>query len=111
MDSQRLVGTRSSSHAWRRNCNLQDVVPVRALLSDCNTARKVANRPRAPRQASKAFAASVKSGELGAERDEAAAEVLSIGYFTTLQVLFAIFLYSPLMICAFPFAALVAPFG
>ena len=33
------------------------VVPVRALLSDCNTARKVANRPRAPRQASKAFAA------------------------------------------------------
>ena len=74
------------------------VVPVRALLSDCNTARKVANRPRVPRQASKAFAAaSVKSGELCAERDEAAAEVLSIGYFTTLQVLFAIFLYSPLM--------------
>jgi non-ribosomal peptide synthetase-like protein len=79
------------------------VVPVRALLSDCNTVRKVANRPRAPRQASKAFAASVKSGELSAERDEAAAEVLSIGYFTALQVLFAIFLYSPLMVAFLSF--------
>ena len=37
----------------------------------------------------------MKSDEISAERDEAAAEVLSIGYFTTLQVLFAIFLYSP----------------
>src|SRR5207342_1276533 len=54
------------------------VVPVRALLSDCNTARKVASRPRAARQASWAFAASVKSGEPGVARDEAAAEVLSI---------------------------------
>ena len=33
------------------------VVPVRALLSDCNTARKVANRSRALQQASKAFTA------------------------------------------------------
>ena len=74
------------------------VVPVRALLSDCNTARKVANRPRVLQQASKAFTAPVKSDENGAERDEAAAEVLSIGYFTTLQVLFAIFLYSPLLV-------------
>src|ERR1700730_3144425 len=71
------------------------VVPVRALLSDSNTARKVANRPRALQQACKAAAAPLKSDENGAERDEAAAEVLSIGYFTTLQVLFAIFLYSP----------------
>jgi non-ribosomal peptide synthetase-like protein len=75
------------------------VVPVRALLSDCNTARKVANRPRALRQG----AAPVKSGENSAERDEAAAEVLSIGYFTTLQVLFAIFLYSPLMVAFLSF--------
>src|SRR6476659_3753741 len=73
------------------------VVPVRALLSDCNTARKVANRPRALQQASKVVTAPVKSDENSAERDEAAAEVLSIGYFTTLQVLFALFLYSPLM--------------
>ena len=35
------------------------------------------------------------SDESGAERDEAAAEVLSVGYFTTLQVLFSLFLYSP----------------
>lgn len=70
------------------------VVPVRALLIDCNTARKVANRPRALPQA-QTHAAPLKSDENSAERDEAAAEVLSIGYFTTLQVLFAIFLYSP----------------
>jgi non-ribosomal peptide synthetase-like protein len=70
-------------------------VPVRALLSDCNTARKVASRPRALQQACKAATLSVKSDENSAERDEAAAEVLSIAYFTTLQVLFAVFLYSP----------------
>ena len=77
------------------------VVPVRALLSDCNTARKVANRPRALQQASKAFTAPVKSDENSAERDEAAAEVLSIGYFTTLQVLFATLLYSPGLVAFF----------
>ena len=71
---------------------------VRALLSDCNTARKVANRPRALQQASKA---PVKSDENSAERDEAAAEVLSIGYFTTLQVLFATLLYSPGLVAFF----------
>ena len=70
-------------------------VPVRALLSDCNTARKVANRPRVHQQASKAPTAPVKSDENRAERDEPAAEVLPIGYFTTLQVFFAILLYSP----------------
>ena len=74
------------------------VAPVRALLSDCNTARKVANQPRLLQQASKAFTAPVKSDENSAERDEAAAEALSIRYFTTLQVLFAIFLYSPLLV-------------
>ena len=79
------------------------VVQVRALLSDCNTARKVANRPRALQQASKAFTAPVKSDENSAERDEAAAGVLSIGYFTTLQVLFAIFLYSPLLVAFLSF--------
>ena len=70
-------------------------VPVRALLSDCNTARKVANRPRALQQASKPLRPRTKSGENSAERDEAAAEVLSIGYFTTLQVLFASSLVFP----------------
>jgi non-ribosomal peptide synthetase-like protein len=77
------------------------VVQVRALLSDCNTARKVANRPRVLQQASKTFTALVKPDENSAERDEAAAEVLSIGYFTTLQVLFATLLYSPGLLAFF----------
>ena len=70
-------------------------VPVRALLSDCNTARKVANCPRALYQTTPASTAPVKSDESRAKGDEAAAEILSIGYFTSLQVLFAIALYSP----------------
>jgi non-ribosomal peptide synthetase-like protein len=74
------------------------MVPVRALLGDCNTVRKVANRPRTLEQASKAPAAPVKFSETCAKRDEGAAEVLSIRYFTTLQVLFATFLYSPLLV-------------
>ena len=79
------------------------VVPVRALLSDCNTARKIASRPRAFRQASGPVAAALRSGETGAGRDEAAAEVLSIGYFTTLQFLFGMLLYSPLMLAFLSF--------
>ena len=71
------------------------VVPVRALLSDCNTPRKVASYPRVLRQAFTAATAALMSNENSIERDEAAAEVLPIGYFTTLQVLFAILLYSP----------------
>jgi non-ribosomal peptide synthetase-like protein len=71
------------------------VVPVRALLGDCNTARKVAARPRATQQPSNVRTASVKLADDGATRDGAAAAVLSIGYFTTAQILFAIFLYSP----------------
>ena len=74
------------------------MVPVRALLGDCNTVRKVANRPRTLEQASKASAAPVKLSETCAKRDEGAAEVLSIRYFTTLQVLFATLLYSPLLV-------------
>ena len=74
------------------------MVPVRALLGDCNTVRKVANRPRTLEQASKASAAPVKLGETCAKRDEGAAEVLSLRYFTTLQVLFATLLYSPLLV-------------
>ncbi|HEY0323129.1 MAG TPA: TraX family protein [Pyrinomonadaceae bacterium] len=74
------------------------MVPVRALLSDCNTARKVANRPRVLQQASEVPTASVKSDENSVERDEAAAEVLSVRYFTTLQALFAVLLYSPALV-------------
>ena len=71
-------------------------VPVRALLSDCNTARKVASRTRARREAPKAAViAPAESNENTAERDKAAAAVLSVEYFTTLQVLFVLLLYSP----------------
>jgi non-ribosomal peptide synthetase-like protein len=70
-------------------------VSVRALLSDCNTARKVASRPRTLEQAFAATVARVQPDRNRIERDEAAAEVLSVGYFTTLQVLFALLLMSP----------------
>jgi non-ribosomal peptide synthetase-like protein len=70
-------------------------VPVRALLSDCNTARKVASRPRALEQSPGAAASGVNLDESSPRIDHAAAEVLPIEYFTTLQVLFAMLLYSP----------------
>jgi non-ribosomal peptide synthetase-like protein len=72
-------------------------VPVRALLTQCNTARKVAGWPRALQQASlkETAGAPVKFDESGREHNAGAAEVLSIEYFTTLQVLFAMLLYSP----------------
>jgi non-ribosomal peptide synthetase-like protein len=73
-------------------------VSVRALLSDCDTARKVADRPRELRQACAARTATVKSDRNHIERDEAAARVLSVGYFTTLQVLFLVLFYSPALI-------------
>ena len=70
-------------------------VSVRALLNDRNTPRKVASRPRIFLQPSRAIAASVKSHESGPVRDAPAAEILSIRSFTTRQVLFALFAYSP----------------
>ncbi len=72
-------------------------VPVRALLSDCNTARKVAHRPRTlQQQAFRPAAAKLKTA--AGPRDEAAAEVLSPVTFTTLQVLFLAFMYSPALL-------------
>jgi hypothetical protein len=71
------------------------VVTVRALLSDCDTARKVANHPRQLQPASENPTPAMKTGRHSTERDEAAARVLSPGYFTTLQVLFLSLLYSP----------------
>jgi len=71
------------------------MVPVRALLSDCNTARKVASRPCTLGQGSTPAAAAAQPRQCGAEPDIAATEVLPAGYFTTLQVLFAMLLYSP----------------
>jgi non-ribosomal peptide synthetase-like protein len=76
-------------------------VPVRALLGDCNTARKVASRLRAHPQDSRTATALVKSADSSTLREEAAAEVLSIGYFTTLQVLFAAVAYAPALLALF----------
>jgi len=74
------------------------VVPVRALLSDCDTPRKVAHRPRETRLATEAPTTAAKFDRNGAERDERAARVLSVGWFTIRQVLFLSLLYSPFVI-------------
>jgi non-ribosomal peptide synthetase-like protein len=73
-------------------------VSVRSLLDDCNTARKVAlgSRGLAPMPDDAMTAAEYDPG--ASERDEAAAKVLSIGVFTTLQMLFLLLLYSPLVL-------------
>ncbi|MBW2400819.1 MAG: AMP-binding protein, partial [Deltaproteobacteria bacterium] len=74
------------------------LVPVRALLDDCNTARKVASCPRGLSQAPETPAAGAVYDPSCSERDEEAAEMLSVGVFTTLQSLFLLLLYSPLII-------------
>jgi non-ribosomal peptide synthetase-like protein len=89
------------------------VVPLRALLGECNTARKVAILPRRSPDICRAPARQVKSDADAAGRDEAAAEVLSIGYFTALQVLFATVLYLPMFLAVLGVADLfgVGTFG
>ena len=73
-------------------------VPVRALLSDCDTARKIINRPREEQSRVESAASSVDPAEYSNERDEAAAKVLAPGFFTFLQVLFLALLYAPTVI-------------
>ncbi|EFK11710.1 non-ribosomal peptide synthetase domain protein [delta proteobacterium NaphS2] len=73
-------------------------VPVRALLTECNTPRKVASRPRESIQAPELPTAPATYGRNGTNRDETAARVLSVRYFTALQVLFLTLLYSPPLI-------------
>ena len=73
-------------------------VSVRALLTNCNTPRKVADRPRERPRASGARTTAVKIERNGNARDETAAKVLSMGHFTTLQVLFLSLLYAPPLI-------------
>ena len=73
-------------------------VPVRALLSGCDTVRKVAKRPKELQQACEVVAAAAKSGRSRTERDEAAASVLSVRHFTALQLLFLLVLYAPLLV-------------
>lgn len=70
-------------------------VSVRDLLSTHNTPRLVAQLPRVSRANAETPETPLKSNENFVERDEAAAEVLSVGYFTALQTLFALLLYSP----------------
>ncbi len=69
-------------------------IGVRALLSDRNTARKVANHVR-EMEAETATPRIVIPEQNASVRDEAAAEVLSVRKFTTLQILFSLFQYSP----------------
>jgi len=71
------------------------VVPVRALLSDCGTARKVAERTRQEQKTAEVPAVAMTGSYSRGERDEAAARVLSVGLFTTLQVLFLLLLFAP----------------
>ena len=71
------------------------MVSVLALLTDCNTARQVAHRSREQLQTSEAHSSAARFDGNRSERDEAAAEVLSVGYFTALQILFLLLLYSP----------------
>ena len=73
-------------------------IPVRALLSDCNTARKVAMRPQEAPRTAPAQMADEPASLAHSRRDEKAAEVLSVGYFTTLQVVFATLIYSPALV-------------
>src|SRR5262249_13386291 len=73
-------------------------VPVRALLSDCNTARKVASCPRAPARAANKTDESTSSEASSRAAHGAGAEVLSIAYFTALQILFTLLLSSPALL-------------
>ncbi len=70
-------------------------VTVRSLLSDCDTARKVANRPQELQQGSATFTAEEQLGHNSTGRDEKAAKLLGVRYFTGLQVLFLLLLYAP----------------
>lgn len=70
-------------------------VPVRALLSDCNTARKVSHRARQLTQQASAAEMDAPAAKKTVQRDEPAAAVLPVTTFTALQVLFLWLLYLP----------------
>jgi non-ribosomal peptide synthetase-like protein len=74
------------------------VVSVRALLSDCDTARKLANLPRKLPQNPETLTAVEKPQQNGTERDEKAAKMLGVKVFTSLQVLFLSLLFAPPLI-------------
>ncbi len=75
-------------------------VSVRALLSDCNTARKVASRIRRVQSRTAEATVVATTAQTSAARDERAAKVLSIRNFTILQILFATLLYSPFLLAS-----------
>ena len=73
-------------------------VSVRALLSDCNTARKVARHStQVPEPPNASATMAVGDGDL-AQRDESAAKVFSVASFTIRQTLFLWLLYAPLLV-------------
>jgi non-ribosomal peptide synthetase-like protein len=83
------------------------LVPVRALLGDCNTARKIAARPRHSSHALPSVGhprlsyrnqdvdGRAEPGHAGAAGAQA---VLAVGHFTALQLLFAALLYAPALV-------------
>jgi hypothetical protein len=79
------------------------IVPVRALLTDCNTARKIAHRPRLVTEASKPAADQVVVTAPGVIRPQQRCS--QIRYFTFLQLLLAALLYSPGLVAILTFFA------
>ncbi len=80
-------------------------ISVRALLSDCNTARRVAAHSKQVSQETSPPLSREQPQPPESCRDEAAARVLSPGRFSVLQALFLALLYSPPLIV---FLALIA---
>ena len=70
-------------------------VSVRSLLDDCNTARKVAECSVYLARDRRSAANVIDAGHEDQSRDEVAASVLGVGFFTSLQVVFLLILYSP----------------
>jgi non-ribosomal peptide synthetase-like protein len=85
-------------------------VTVRDLLTGCNTARRVAALPRESLPTSEPPPAARRSDRSGSGRDEAVGGVLSVGHFTTLQILFLLLLYAPDLIGLIGLVAM-APIG
>lgn len=73
-------------------------IPVRALLGDCNTARKITERPMQLNLPATNTAAVVHQARRGTERDEASARILAVPAFTARQILFLLTLYAPHLI-------------
>ncbi len=67
-------------------------IPVSALLSDCDTARKITARPKQTRSVASGAA---QTHRQNGSRNEAAAQVLSVPGFTLRQILFLLVLYAP----------------